>query len=173
MFEQNDVLGLCDLMSAHGIHFWLDGGWAVDGLLGEQTRPHADVDIVIQEMNVQLLRQLLKARGYDDVERSDTRPWNFVMGNKTGREIDFHVIVLDAKGNGQYGPLENGAIFPAEALTGKAKIRNQPVPCISPQSLVKFHMGYEPDENDLKDISALCTWFGIELPEDYRRFSAK
>jgi lincosamide nucleotidyltransferase A/C/D/E len=170
MYELSDVLELCDLMSTHGIIFWLDGGWAVDGLLGKQTRPHADVDIVIREMDTQFLRQLLESRGYSDVERSDTCPWNFVMGDKTGREVDFHVIVLDPMGNGQYGPKEKGVIFPAEALTGKAIIDQKLMPCISPQALVKFHTGYEPDENDFEDVFAICTRFGIELPAVYKRF---
>jgi len=173
VFEQTDVLELCELMSAHGIIFWLDGGWAVDSLLGKQTRPHADVDIVIQEMDVQLLRQLLEAKGYGDVERPDTCPWNFVMGDKTGREVDFHAIVLDSKGNGLYGPPDEGVIFPAEALTGNASIENKALPCISPQSLVKFHTGYEPDENDFKDVYAICARFGIELPRVYQRFLSK
>lgn len=28
---------------------WLDGGWGVDALLGRQTRPHDDMDIVIEQ----------------------------------------------------------------------------------------------------------------------------
>ncbi len=170
MFEQNDVLELCDSMDAHGILYWLDGGWAVDGLLGKQTRPHADVDIVIQQMDVPLLRQLLEFNGYEDVYRPDTRPWNFVMGDKLGREIDFHAVLFDASGNGLYGPPEKGVIYPAEALTGSARIGNKSISCISPQSLVKFHAGYQPDENDFKDVSAICVEFGIELPEIYRHF---
>ncbi len=52
MFEQSDVLELCELLTTHGILYWLDGGWAVDAFLGKQTRQHADVDIVIQQMDV-------------------------------------------------------------------------------------------------------------------------
>jgi hypothetical protein len=68
----DNVCGFLDLMAAGGIRVWLDGGWAVDASLGSQTRPHSDLDIVIEERHVERL-------GYDD----------------TGRKVDFHVIVLD------------------------------------------------------------------------------
>ena len=173
MFEQTDVLELCELMSTHGIIYWVDGGWAVDALLGKQTRPHADVDIVIQQIDVPLLCQLLESKGYGDIYRPDTSPWNFVMGDKMGREIDIHAVVFDPGGNGLYGPPEKGIMYPAEALTGNAKIGEISMPCISAPSLVKFHTGYQPDENDFKDVSALCTRFGIDLPEEYRDFPTK
>jgi hypothetical protein len=37
----------------------LDGGWGVDVLLGEQTRVHAVVDIVIASHDVKRPRELL------------------------------------------------------------------------------------------------------------------
>jgi len=40
------LVDLLQLFESAGIEVWLDGGWAVDALLGEQTRPHKDVDIV-------------------------------------------------------------------------------------------------------------------------------
>jgi lincosamide nucleotidyltransferase A/C/D/E len=39
-----------------GIEIWVDGGWGVDALLGEQTRPHKDLDIAIQQKDVPQLR---------------------------------------------------------------------------------------------------------------------
>lgn len=53
-----DVLSFLNLFEKHHIDIWLDGGWAVDALLGEQTRPHGDQDIVIQERDVSNLREL-------------------------------------------------------------------------------------------------------------------
>jgi len=44
-----DVLNLCKGLETQGVKIWIDGGWAVDALLGKQSRPHEDVDIVIQE----------------------------------------------------------------------------------------------------------------------------
>ena len=38
-----EVLGALD---EAGVEAWLAGGWGVDALLGEQTRPHLDLDLV-------------------------------------------------------------------------------------------------------------------------------
>lgn len=40
-----DVLALYTALHELGIQIWIDGGWGVDALLGEQTRPHQDLDI--------------------------------------------------------------------------------------------------------------------------------
>ncbi len=44
-----DVHGVLDLCDELGITVWMDGGWGVDALLGTQTRPHRDLDIVIRQ----------------------------------------------------------------------------------------------------------------------------
>ncbi len=31
---------------SRGLPVWLDGGWAIDALLGRQRRPHDDLDLV-------------------------------------------------------------------------------------------------------------------------------
>ena len=46
--EAGDVLRIVDLLGDRGIDAWLDGGWGVGALLGEQMRPHKDVDIVVE-----------------------------------------------------------------------------------------------------------------------------
>jgi lincosamide nucleotidyltransferase A/C/D/E len=38
-----DVVELLQRLEQHDVVVWLDGGWGVDALLGEQTRPHGDV----------------------------------------------------------------------------------------------------------------------------------
>jgi lincosamide nucleotidyltransferase A/C/D/E len=42
------LVDLLQLFESAGIEVWLDGGWAVDALLGAQTRPHKDVDIILR-----------------------------------------------------------------------------------------------------------------------------
>jgi lincosamide nucleotidyltransferase A/C/D/E len=57
------VVALYLRLQAVGIPIWLDGGWGVDALLGEQTRPHDDLDIVVEERHLLRLRATIQAPG--------------------------------------------------------------------------------------------------------------
>lgn len=162
-----DVVDLYTQLDNLGIEVWLDGGWGVDALLGEQTRPHADLDLVIQHKDVPKLRELLEMQGFGDAPRDDTSAWNFVLGDDKGRLVDVHAVTLDAEGNGLYGPVEKGAMYPAGSLTGIGAVDGHTVKCVSAEYMVKFHTGYKLRETDLKDVSTLCTRFGIDYPEEY------
>jgi lincosamide nucleotidyltransferase A/C/D/E len=169
MMPADHVVEIYDLLKSHGIKIWVDGGWGVDALLEEQTRAHGDLDIAIQERDLSHLRELLEQRGYHDKGEEHARPWNFIIQDQSGHEIDVHVIKLNIAGNGIYGPEENGDMYPASALTGTGSIGGRPVCCICPDDMVKFHSGYELDENDFHDVLALCEKFGIEVPTEYRK----
>ncbi len=160
------VVQLLQLFAQHGIEVVVDGGWGVDALLGQQTRFHADLDIALEHKAVPKLRALLEARGYKDVPRDDTRDCNFVMGDEQGHEVDFHSYTFDAQGT-----LVFGVEYPFDSLTGMGAIQGYAVKCISAKWMVTFHAGYELDENDYQDVSALCERFGIALPAEYERFT--
>ena len=145
------VVQLLQLFDQHGIEVVVDGGWGVDALLGEQTRLHGDLDIALE---------------HKDVPRDDTRDCNFVMGDDKGHEVDFHSYTFDA-----HGKLIFGVEYPFDSLTGTGSIQGYPVKCISAEWMVKFHSGYELDENDYRDVSALCERFGMALPAAYERFT--
>ena len=166
----DDVCGFLALMDTLRVRVWLDGGWAVDACLGSQTRRHGDLDIVIEERDVAMAVAALQGRGYGPVPRCDTRSWNFVLGDDAGHQVDFHVIVLDDGGRGVYGPPKNGESYPPDALAGTGTVNGRSVACIAPESLVKFHTGYEVDATDWADVSALCERFGIPVPQEYMRF---
>ena len=165
-----DVIDLYTRLESVGINIWIDGGWGVDALLGRQTRLHEDIDIVVEQTHVAGLRSFLENRNYKDAERDDTRAWNFVMGDDRGHQVDFHVIVFDQVGNGLYGPVENGIMYPADSLTGQGTISGLLVRCISPEWMARFHVGYELHQKDYQDVAALCKKFNIPLPEEYSIF---
>jgi lincosamide nucleotidyltransferase A/C/D/E len=167
----NDVIEFIQLLDDLHVHVWIDGGWAVDACLGSQTRPHADLDIVIEERDVDVVVRSLRERGFSDVTRDDTRAWNFVLGDPAGREIDFHVIVLDQHGQGIYGAAENGDLYSRNALSGTGAIGGRRVDCINPAWLVRFNTGYAVDEDDWADVSALHGRFGAPIPDDYAKFA--
>jgi lincosamide nucleotidyltransferase A/C/D/E len=166
----DDVCGFLALMDARGIRVWLDGGCAVDACLGSQTRRHGDLDIVIEERDVPAAVAALQGLGSAPVPRADTRAWNFVLGADDGRQVDFHIIVLDGHGRGIYGPPEIGECYPAEALAGSGTVNGGTVACIAPEWLVRFHTGYDVDATDWADVSALCKRVGIPVPHEYLRF---
>jgi lincosamide nucleotidyltransferase A/C/D/E len=169
--NSDDVIDLYTTLENLGVEIWIDGGWGVDALLGEQTRPHKDLDIAIQQKDIPKLRHLLQTRQYRDIKLDEARSWNFVLGDENGREVDVHVIVLDDKRNGLYGPPEKGEMYTAASLTGAGKIDGRIVRCISPEWMVKFHSGYQLKEKDCQDVSALCWKLGIDLPVGYERFN--
>ncbi len=159
-----EAADLIRFMEQDGLEVYVDGGWAVDALLGEQTRTHQDLDIAIPRAHVPLLRELLSSRGFREKPNKDSWECNFVLADDQGRELDVHSYTLDAAGNNVHG-----VPYRAEYLTGKGSINGFPVRCISAEWLVKFHTGYELDENDRHDVRALCDRFGISLPDQYSR----
>lgn len=160
-----DLLELLLLFEQNQIELIIDGGWAVDALLGEQTRPHEDLDIAMPHRFVPLARALLEARGYTDVPRTDTRDCNFVLGDLQGHLVDFHTYTFDEQGN-----LIFGLPYPPESLTGHGSILGHPVRCITPEQLVQFHTAYAFDENDYRDVKALCNRFHLKMPREYAAF---
>ncbi len=162
--EAPDVLGLYDTLEKQGVKIWIDGGWSVDALLGEQTRPHQDLDIAIQWKDVPKLRKMLSAQGYAQI-REDSK-WNFVLGDKDRREVDVHAFIYDDQGN-----VVDGIMYPAESLTGTGTISGHPVRCISAKYMVEFLAPWihKHPHKYVSAVAALCQKFDIELPEEYRR----
>ena len=135
--ELAEVLALYELLADHGIEVWIDGGWGIDALLGEQTRPHNDLDIAVRHDDVAELRIIMSARGYDPIERDDTEPWMFVVGDKHGNEVDVHSFTIDRQGHNIYG-----IAYPADSLTGEGHLDGRMVRCISAEWAVTFHTAY-------------------------------
>jgi lincosamide nucleotidyltransferase A/C/D/E len=161
-----DVITVIQLLEQNGIDVHIDGGWAVDSLLGHQARPHGDLDIAVPHDAVPRLRLVLRTLGYDEIDRPDTRDCNFVLADGKGREVDVHSYAFDARGNNSYG-----VGYVRHDLTGRGTIDGYAVKCVSVESLIKFHSGYELQEKDYQDVRALCGRYGIPLPAEYARFS--
>ena len=151
------------------IEIWIDGGWGIDALLEKKTRLHDDLDIVIQEKDLKKLREYLKSQGFSEIKLEIARPFNFVLADGKGNEIDVHAIVLDEKGNGVYGPKENGQMYSASALEGIGKIEGQIVKCISVTYQLESHLGYTIRAKDVQDVLALCEKFKLEIPIAYQK----
>jgi len=166
--DARTAAGLIQLLEQEDIEVYVDGGWAVDALLGRQTRPHDDLDIALPHHHVPRLRTLLAARGFRDWPCEGTWECNFVLADEHGSRLDVHSYTLDDAGNNIYG-----VPYFREHLTGSGSINGYPVRCIAPEWLVKFHSGYELDENDYHDVRLLCGRFGIAMPDEFQRFTQR
>jgi len=164
-----EVIRIVTCLEQAGIPLWLDGGWGVDAIVGEQTRSHSDLDAVVQLDRADDVIGALVPLGFR--LSLDARPTRFVLAHRDGRHIDFHPIVFDEEGHGRQigaGPSGGDAIYPAAGLTGQGTIEGRTVRCLTPELLVRHHTGYEPQAKDRHNVRLLCDRFRLSLPRAYR-----
>ena len=126
------VLDLLADLEALGIQLWLDGGWAVDALLGEQTRPHDDLDLVSRLEDSAQIEKALGARGY--VQAGGGLPHSFELVDAEGHQVDVHPAAFNPDGDGVYQMVGGGEwIFPASGFGGVGRILGRAVPCLTPE----------------------------------------
>ncbi len=166
--KAEDVVEFIQRMEENDIDVVVDGGWGVDALLGHQTRQHDDLDIAIQHQDLPRLSELMSARCYSHFPTPSETEFNFTLVDAEGRRVDVHTYTFDSDGK-----LVEGIEYPIESLAGSGTINGYSVRCITAEWMVKFHAQYEPDETDFRDVLALCTRFGLALPETYRKFVGK
>jgi lincosamide nucleotidyltransferase A/C/D/E len=163
MMTIENVHWFLDLFDELRITVWLDGGWGVDALLHEQTRPHRDLDIIIPVASSDKLVGALFERGFTDIQTDDRSERNFVMGHAAHGLIDFHVISLTEDGGAVYGPGEIDWVISPSELGGEGSIGGRPVRCLSAEYQIRSHSGYELHETDFADMDALRRRFGLKL----------
>lgn len=147
-----DVLDILAALTSADV--WIGGGWGVDALAGEQTRPHDDLDLMHREEQEPRVLEALAKLGF--AETLSWRPVRFVLTDPAGREIDLHPLRFAPDGSAEQSSLTPGEPFryPARCfVTGT--IQGRTVPCLSVEQQLHFHQGYEPRERDLHDLKLL------------------
>ena len=152
-----------DLFNELGIEVWIDGGWGVDALLGECTREHQDLDIIISWENSAILTEALFARGFVDVHTDDHSDRNFVLGHQSHGMIDFHVVERTEDGGAVYGPGEIDWVISESELNAVGTIGGRAVRCLSVDYQVRSHSGYTLQDTDFADMRALREKYGVAL----------
>lgn len=158
------VLDLLAHFAERHIPVWLDGGWAVDALLGAQTRSHDDLDLVTRVEDNERIVAALGELGY--TVAYDASPSSFVLVDAAGNQVDVHPAAMQPNGDGLY-QMENGSewIFPAAGFAGHGQILGREVPCLTPEVVLTNHTtGYELDEAHERDVVALSERYGLPLP---------
>ena len=152
---------LAFLSATESMHMWVDGGWGVDALLGEQSRSHSDLDIIISIADTEKLTVLLSALSYEQVNAEEA-----VYMSPQGLAVDIHCVRFDERGYGAF-ELPDGRIwpFPPSAFKGVGQIGGVTVSCLSAEAQVQCHaQGYAPTQKDIDDMQALQRRFEVVLP---------
>jgi hypothetical protein len=103
-----------ELLSEHGIDYWLFGGWAVDFHAGSVTRPHADLDLAVWQKDLERIAELLAEKGWKHApEPGEDGCTGYERG---GVRVELAFLARGATGE-VYTPLRNGrAAWPDEAF---------------------------------------------------------
>jgi lincosamide nucleotidyltransferase A/C/D/E len=166
--KADDVLEVLERLDVAGVDWWIDGGWGVDALLGEETRPHDDLDLVVRREDLDRLIALLPEfrRAADD-----WWPARLVLRDPSGRQVDLHPLTFDARGDGwQELPDGRRDRYAAAGLQGRGRVGTRRVRCITPDLQLRHHeySSGSPDDVDWDDVRVLCERFGLAVPEAYR-----
>lgn len=166
LMDEEEVARVLQLAEIAGIPVIVDGGWAVDALLGWQTREHSDLDLAINQQYLPRLLNILRRLDYQYLQREDEWAHNFVLENGAGHRIDLHSFVRNSKGQ-----IIAGVEYPGDSLTGQGRISGMDVCCIHPEWLVDFHLGYDFDHQDYQDLVYICNLYKLSLPPEYQEYA--
>jgi lincosamide nucleotidyltransferase A/C/D/E len=162
--DAEHLLRLLDDLRREGVSVWLDGGWAIDALIGEQRRPHDDADLVCTLSDVAALTDTLASQGY--VLAGGAAPESFELVDADGRQVDVHPVTLTAAGDGRYR-MRDGAewVYPVAGFTGTGVVAGQSVPCLTAEVMMLGHTtGYALDRTHRDDVIALSRICGVAPP---------
>jgi lincosamide nucleotidyltransferase A/C/D/E len=167
--ELHNAIALCQLFRAAKLSFWVDGGWGVDALVKEQTRPHTDLDLAVLLSDLPVFERLLGEQGYLRINLNDEPEWNWVFRNPEGLVVDLHGFVWDDQRNGILGDPGNGEMYPSDAFDGRGRLGELDVNCIAAPAVLIFRNGFTPRAVDLHDVALLCERFNLEIPSRFRK----
>jgi lincosamide nucleotidyltransferase A/C/D/E len=165
-FAVSDVHRVLDALDRAQITVWVDGGWGVDALVGDESRVHDDLDLVIDAADRRLAEEVLGALGFlPDPAARPGRPARVVLHQDGTRQVDLHPVTFDAAGNG-WQDLGHGAwgLYRADGLLARGSIDGRSVACIGAQLQLEHHLGYPPREVDRHDLHRLAGAFDLPLP---------
>jgi lincosamide nucleotidyltransferase A/C/D/E len=162
--EAERLVDLVAHLASRAVAVWLDGGWAIDALLGRQRRRHDDLDVVAALEDGARIEAALGELGYLRADAGDPR--SVVMLDAAGHQIDVHPVVFTAEGDGIYQMTTGGDwIYPRHGFSGSGEVLGRRIPCLTPEVMMLCHAtGYALDAVHQADATALSEGFGIPIP---------
>jgi lincosamide nucleotidyltransferase A/C/D/E len=163
--EATDAVALYRLLTGGGRSCWVVGGWGIDALLGRQTRPHHDLDVLTLLADLPAHEELLAAHGFartlvwEENRWAGDRPTAFVMEDAAGRQLDVHVLASRSE-----PAWATSDPCRPEDLAGRGTIAGTPVACATAAAQVAWHSGYELPPAHVQDLRLLRAAGGAVPP---------
>jgi len=159
-----DAVSLYTTLAERRIRCWITGGWGVDALLGHETRPHHDLDLLVALDSLRQLQDVLADEGFERTleweenrwldDRGAQRPTAFVETDTLGRELDIHVIDV-VHGRPPVALYDHDWNFDDYALEGVGSILGTHVACVSAATQLRAHTGYDLPPHQQADVEHL------------------
>lgn len=151
--------------------YWLFGGWAVDFHAGHRTRPHSDVDIVVQLADRKRLRSVLTTAGFAEAPSPPSDAFAKFEHEGVTIEVTFIVERTDDGGGVTPGyeawPWDAGSFGDdVVALEGCAARVVSAIGILAVKLGWTENLGEEPRAHDLLDIATLRTLLGDSSAPD-------
>ncbi len=150
--DAEEVVRVVDWLDERSVVYQVNGGWAVDALVGSQSRTHGDLDLFVDAGQVDTLIEWLSGRGYEVVE--DWRPIRVEL-RSGDRAVDIHPMTLDAAGDGVQKGFGDETFAHRARDRAEGMIRGRPVVVATAARLVELRSGYELQPEDHHDLELL------------------
>ncbi len=162
----SEVLRVSRALETARVPFWLGGGWGIDALWGSQSRPHGDLDLVLDDFPsaVGPLSAVLEGLGYQRCAPRQAGVWWLPEAADfeapAGRRIEVLGLNWDLLATTSALAFPDGdqrslrAILRTSCLA-QGQLGNHTVPCLSAAAQRLFHTGYHPEGNETRDLALL------------------
>jgi lincosamide nucleotidyltransferase A/C/D/E len=139
-------------LEARQATYQVNGGWAVDALLGRQTRTHQDLDVFVDAEVVDELLAWLHGRDY--VVAENWLPVRIELVAPHGR-VDVHPMTIQANGDGIQKDFGDESFTHAAKDRALGMIGGGTVVVASAARLRELRQGYAQREVDVHDLAVL------------------
>ncbi len=167
MIRASGVVDLHRQLIERGVDWCIVGGWGVDALVGEQTRPHKDLDVLLPLAAMNEALSLLAEQGFHLAyawEESQPvvcghplvgmpAPSAFVLDHRDGRQVDVHVYdVREGKVSALW---DTDRTLRPDDLAAVGTIDAVQVRCMSAAMQLVCHQGYNLPAAQAEDVRLL------------------
>ena len=146
------VLELLALLDGADLNVWVDGGWGVDALVGQQTREHEDLDLGVVRPHLDAVIDVLSGVGYSLTDARFVQV-TVQLAHTKGHRVDLHPSTPVPGGGTEQTGFDGNTYYippPAEGRIGGRVVR-----CMSLSTQFHTHKGYELRPKDHHDLRLL------------------